>query len=220
MTLLDLLHLMRKHLAVVVALPVACAVIMALVSFLLMSNTYTADTTLYVQAQQNGQTSGNNLYSNLNAGQMIANDVASLADSETVTKAASEALGLPDLKAYDVSVSSDTQTRVIKLSVVGTEPRATAQVANAIAEAISVTAKQSMGVEGINVIDEAQAPSQPSGPNRLLYTAVAFLGGLFVAIAGVVLVDMLNTKICDADDAEQSLGLPVIGRVPTMKSGR
>lgn len=220
MTLLDLLHLMRKHLAVVVALPVACAVIMALVSFLLMSNTYTADTTLYVQAQQNGQTSGNNLYSNLNAGQMIANDVASLADSETVTKAASEALGLPDLKAYDVSVSSDTQTRVIKLSVVGTEPRATAQVANAIAEAISVTAKQSMGVEGINVIDEAQAPSQPSGPNRLLYTAVAFLGGLFVAIAGVVLVDMLNTKIRDADDAEQSLGLPVIGRVPTMKSGR
>lgn len=220
MTLLDLLHLMRKHLAVVVALPVACAVIMALVSFLLMSNTYTADTTLYVQAQQNGQTSGNNLYSNLNAGQMIANDVASLADSETVTKAASEALGLPDLRAYDVSVSSDTQTRVIKLSVVGTEPRATAQVANAIAEAISVTAKQSMGVEGINVIDEAQAPSQPSGPNRLLYTAVAFLGGLFVAIAGVVLVDMLNTKIRDADDAEQSLGLPVIGRVPTMKSGR
>ena len=220
MTLLDLLHLMRKHLAVVVALPVACAVIMALVSFLLMSNTYTADTTLYVQAQQNGQNSGNNLYSNLNAGQMIANDVASLADSETVTKAASEALGLPDLKAYDVSVSSDTQTRVIKLSVVGTEPRATAQVANAIAEAISVTAKQSMGVEGINVIDEAQAPSQPSGPNRLLYTAVAFLGGLFVAIAGVVLVDMLNTKIRDADDAEQSLGLPVIGRVPTMKSGR
>ena len=220
MTLLDLLHLMRKHLAVVVALPVACAVIMALVSFLLMSNTYTADTTLYVQAQQNGQTSGNNLYSNLNAGQMIANDVASLADSETVTKAASEALGLPDLRAYDVSVSSDTQTRVIKLSVVGTEPRATAQVANAIAEAISVTAKQSMGVEGINVIDEAQAPSQPSGPNRLLYTAVAFLGGLFVAIAGVVLVDMLNTKIRDADDAEQSLGMPVIGRVPTMKSGR
>ena len=220
MTLLDLLHLMRKHLAVVVALPVACAVIMALVSFLLMSNTYTADTTLYVQAQQNGQTSGNNLYSNLNAGQMIANDVASLADSETVTKAASEALGLPDLKAYDVSVSSDTQTRVIKLSVVGTEPRATAQVANAIAEAISVTAKQSMGVEGINVIDEAQAPSQPSGPNRLLYTAVAFLGGLFVAIAGVVLVDMLNTKLRDADNAEHSLGLLFIGRFPTMKSGR
>lgn len=221
MTLLDLLHLMRRHLAVIIALPVVCAIVMALASLLFMGNTYTADTTLYVQAQQDAKgSSGNNLYSDLNAGQMIANDVSTLADSETVTKAAASELGLPDLDDYKVSVSSETQTRVIKLSVTGADPGETAKVANAMAKAISETATRSMGIAGVNAIDEAQAPTQPSGPNRPLYIAVAFLGGLFVAIAGIVLVDMLNTKIRDADDAEQTLGVPVIGRIPVMKSGR
>jgi len=74
--------------------------------------------------------------------------------------------------------------------------------------------------DGFNIIDAAKTPTAPSGPNRVLYTAVAFLAGLFVAIAGIVLIDMLNTKIRDADDAEEALGIPVVGRMPTMKAGR
>ena len=220
MTLLDLLHLMRKHLAAVIALPVVCALVMGAASVLLMGNTYTADTTLYVQAQQNATDSSNNLYSDLNAGQMIANDVASLADSETVLSAAAADLGLDSLEAYKIGVTSESTTRVVKLSVTGKDPNATTEVANAVAAAISETAQRSMGVEGVNVIDEAKVPSEPSGPNRPLYTAVAFLGGLFVAIAGIVLLDMLNTKVRDADDAEETLGIPVIGRMPEMKAGR
>ena len=220
MTLLDLLHLMRKHLGVVIALPVACAAAMAAVSFLLLSNTYTADTTLYVQAQEATQGTSSNLYSDLNAGQMIANDVASLADSESVLDAASAQLGITDLKAFQISVSSESTTRVIKLSVTGKDPRECSQVANAVGAAISKVAQESMGVQGVNVIDEAKTPTEPSGPNRKLDTAVAFLGGLFVAVAGIVLVDMVNTKIRGVDDAEETLGVPVIGRIPLTKTGR
>ncbi|WP_154028587.1 Wzz/FepE/Etk N-terminal domain-containing protein [Olsenella uli] len=220
MTLLDLLHLMRKHLGVVIALPVACAATMAAVSFLLLSNTYTADTTLYVQAKGATQGTSSNLYSDLNAGQMIANDVASLADSESVLDAASAQLGITDLKAFKISVSSESTTRVIKLSVTGKDPRECSQVANAVGAAISKVAQESMGVQGVNVIDEAKTPTEPSGPNRKLYTAVAFLGGLFVAVAGIVLVDMVNTKIRGVDDAEETLGVPVIGRIPLTKTGR
>lgn len=48
MTLLDLLHLMRKHLKVVIALPIVCAVAMGIFSFAVMPNSYTSDTTFYV----------------------------------------------------------------------------------------------------------------------------------------------------------------------------
>lgn len=223
MTLLDLLRLMRKHLKVVVALPIVCAVLMAVVSFGLMSNTYTADTTLYVQAtpasQQQGSTS---LYSDLSASQMIANDVASLADSETVLSDAAKKLGIDDtaMRAFKVSVTSETTSRVIKLSVTGKDPNQVADAANAVAESISKVAVDSMGVAGVNAIDQAQAPTRPSGPNRVLYTAVAFLAGLFAAIAGIVVMDMVNTKIRGVDDAEDTLGIPVIGRIPAVKMER
>ena len=73
-----------------------------------------------------------------------------------------------------------------------------------------------MDVQSINVIDQAEAPKDPSGPNRLLYTAVAFLAGLFAAVAIVVLSDMLNTRIRNQEELEELLGVPVIGRVPQM----
>lgn len=222
MTLLDLIRLVRKHLAVVTALPVLCAVATGLVSYLLMSNTYTADTTLYVQGQEVSGASGSstNLYSDFSAAQMIANDVASLADSETVLSTAAQDLGLQDLGAYRISVASESTTRVIKLSVTGKDPEQSARVANSVGAAISKVAHDAMGVQGVNVIDEAKAPSRPSGPNRRLYVAVAFLGGLFLAVAGVVLADMVNTKVRGAEDAEETLGIPVIGRIPEIQAGR
>ena len=74
-----------------------------------------------------------------------------------------------------------------------------------------------MDVQSVNVIDEAEIPEAPSGPNRVMYTAVAFLAGLFVAIAIVVLKDMLNTRVRSAEEVEEMLGIPVIGRIPAMK---
>lgn len=220
MTLLELLRLMRKHLTVVIVLPIVCAVAMAVASVTLMSNTYTANTTLYVQAQEATQSTGNNLYSDLNAGQMIANDVASLADSATVLDAAAKSLGVANLKAYKIGVSSETTSRVITLSVTGADPKGCADVANAVARSISLTAVESMGVQGVNAIDEAKVPTSPSGPNRKLYTAVALMGGLFLAVAGIVFVDMLNTKLRGVEDVEETLGVPVIGRIPMSKEGK
>ena len=49
---------------------------------------------------------------------------------------------------------------------------------------------------------------------------VALLAGLFVAIAIVVVSDMLNTKVRNADEVEELLGLPVIGRMPAVKGGK
>ena len=71
------------------------------------------------------------------------------------------------------------------------------------------------------------------GSNRLILTAVhpqlASSRGIAtkrnetlftVAIAIVVVSDMLNTKVRNADEIEGLLGLPVIGRMPALKGGK
>lgn len=89
-----------------------------------------------------------------------------------------------------------------------------------MASNVSKVAQQVMDVQSVNVIDQATAPTAPSGPNRPMYIAVARLAGLFVAIAIVVVSDMLNTKVRNADEIEDLLGLPVIGRMPALKGGK
>lgn len=216
MTLLELFQLLRKHLRLVVALPVGCALIMAVVSFALMGNTYTAQTSMYIIANSNTESQSTN-YTDLTASQLLANDVATLLQSDRVEADAASSLGLTDLSDYKVSVTSETTTRVISLVVTGPDPQGVADVANEMASQVSVVAQDVQMADIINVIDEAVAPTSPSGPNRMLYIAVAFLAGLFLAIAIVVLMDMLNTRIRSAEDAEELLGVPVVGRIPAMK---
>ncbi|MEE8717637.1 MAG: Wzz/FepE/Etk N-terminal domain-containing protein [Coriobacteriales bacterium] len=219
MTILDLLRLIRKHIALVIVLPIVCAVLVGLYSVFLMPDKYTATTSMYVLVKQDSS-SNSTMYSDLSASQMVSNDVATLLKSDRVAKQTADSLGLSSISDYDVSVDSSTTSRVITLSVTGTSASTAADIANGMVDAVSSIASSVMNVEGVNSIDEAVAPSSPSGPNRVLYTAVAFLAGLFVAIAIVVLADTLNTKVRDHEDVEALTGLPVVGRIPVAKEAR
>lgn len=217
MALLELFQLLKKHLKLVITLPVVCAIVMGIASFAMMDNTYTATMSMYILAKTDG---GQMSYNDLSASQMLSNDIATLLDSDSVKSGAAKDLGLSDLDDYKIAVSSETTTRVITLSVTGTDAKETAKVARAMANSVSTVAQNVGAAQSINVVDEAKTPESPSGPKRLLYVAVAFLAGVFIAIAYVVLADILNMRICGAEEAEELLGIPVVGRIPAMKGGK
>ena len=216
MTLLELFSLMRKHLGVVIALPIIFALVAAAVCWGVMADKYTAETSLYVltksQSPEQGITS-----TDLSASQMLTNDVAALIKSARVENEAAAAIDMEDLSAYGVKVDSSTTTRVINVSVTGDSPANVAIVANQLAATSDDIAQEVMDVQSINVIDRASEPTSPSGPPRLMYTLVALLAGLFVAIAFIVIADMANTRIRSAEEAAELLDLNIIGRIPTIK---
>lgn len=221
MTLLELLHLLRRHLKLVIALPVACALVTGVYAFAFMRNTYTATASMYVLAQgSQGESGSSNLSTDLNASQMISNDVSTLLTSDRVLDETASDLGLDSLDAYKISVTSETTSRVIGLSVTGPDAQTAADIANDMVDNVSGIAGEVMSVESVNAIDRAVAPSAPSGPNRALYVAVALLAGLFLAVAVVVVGDMLNTRVRSQEEVEELLDLPVIGRIPTLREGR
>lgn len=220
MTLLELFQLLKRHVKLVVALPLVCAVAMGVFSFVAMDDVYTAQTSIYILANEDTSQGQSTYYNDLNASQLLANDIATLLNSDRVSADAAKALGLESLADYDASVTSETTTRVVSLSVTGPDPDETAAVANEMARQVSIVAQEIEMADSINVIDEAVSPDAPSGPNRTLYIAVAFLAGLFLAVAIVVLMDMLNTRVRSAEEVEELLDVSVIGRFPTMKEGR
>ena len=216
MTLLELLKLLRKHLKLVIVLPILCAVVTAAVSWLVLPNSYTSSTSMYVLTRAN---EGNSALTNsdLSASQMLTNDVAKLIKSDRIESDTADKLQMKNLDDYKITVSSETTTRVITVSVTGKSAQTAAIVANGLAETTDSVAREVMDVKSINVIDKAVEASAPSGPPRAMYTAVAFLAGIFLAIAIVVVMDMLNTRVRSADELEELLGVPVIGRIPTIK---
>lgn len=215
MTLFELLGLLRKHLVLVIALPLATAAVVAAGSIFL-PNEYTATTTMYVLSKNDEQQTMIT-QSDLSAGQMLTNDVATILRSDRVKNDVASQFGLENLNAYDLSVTSSTTTRVITLAVTGHDPRNAAEVANALVEDTSRVASEIMQIEAVNVIDSAKTPMAPSGPRRGLYTAVGFMAGLFAAVAIVVIQDMLDTRVRSGQDVEELVGVPVVGHFPALE---
>lgn len=216
MTLLDLFKLLKRHLKFVLIVPILLSCVVGAYSIICMPNQFTARTSMYVLAKDGTQDAvASN--GNLQASQLLANDMSAIVSSDRVRNDAAKALHMKDLSDFDISVSSDTTTRVISVSVTGDNPQEVSSVANEIAASCSSVAVEVMDVDSVNVIDRAQAPANPSGPNRALYTAAAFVGGLFFSVGAVVLKDMLDTRVHDADQLEELLNIPVIGRVPAVK---
>lgn len=220
MTLLELLQLLRKKWQMVVAFPVVFALAAAGYCWGFMTNDYTATVSVYVLTKSSSESVGTISSSDTTASQQLANDVAVLATSSRVLNGTAEALGMSSLDGYDIEVSSDTTTRVISLSVTSKRPEAAAAVANELANQTADAGVEVMDLRAVNVVDTAEVPQVPSGPNRWLYTAVAFLAGLFVAVAIAVIQDMVDTTVKSSEEAEELFGLPVLGRIPSVKKMR
>jgi capsular polysaccharide biosynthesis protein len=151
---------------------------------------------------------------------MLTNDVAKLLKSDRIINQVGSEVGIEELKGYSVDVTSETTSRVITLSVTGPDAQTAADIVNKMIEDVSRVAQSVMNVESVNPVDQARTPEKPSGPNRILYTVVAFLVGLFAAIAIVVVSDMLNTKVRGPEDLEELVDVPIIGRIPNVTGGR
>lgn len=219
MTLLELFQIIRKHLKLCIALPIIFALATAVFSFVALANTYTASVSMYVLANSSETQAGTTLSTDLSASQMLTNDVSELIKSERVLNQTANQLGMTEqeLEKYDVEVTSSTTTRLITIEVTGDTPNSAAAIANGLANTTNTVAQETMDIEAVNVIDQAATPDEPSGPPRTMYVAVAFLAGIFVAVAIVVVMDMVNTRVRKPEEIEELLEIPVIGKIPTIK---
>jgi capsular polysaccharide biosynthesis protein len=203
-----------RHIVLVVLIPVFAVGITAFLCWNVLPKTYTAETSLYVLTQTNEDTLN---YNELNLSTQLVNDYQELVESKRVKNGAGEMLGIDEKtmeQEYDIEVASTSSTRLIRLSVTGKSPAATANLANALAYQLSECIRDVANVENISIIDEATPPEQPSGPRSLANSAVAGVAGLAVSIVLALLIDLTNVRIRSREDVERILSLPVLAQIP------
>ena len=72
----------------------------------------------------------------------------------------------------------------------------------------------------LRVAAVAGVPALPSGPKKKAITAFAGLAGLSLAIAFVLLRDVLNGRVLTGDELALATRFPALGLVPTFRLGR
>jgi len=115
-------------------------------------------------------------------------------------------------KVVDAAVASEKTAETAANTEAAAQTDAQEPAKPAVAEAATT--------EKAAVAEEAKAATSPSSPNIPKNGALATALGFILAVAGVILFELLDDRVKRAEDIEETMGLVLLGVVPDTKTGK
>ena len=220
MELSDYLRVLRKFWVSITALTLLGVAAAALIS-LLATPTYTSSASLFVTVQ-NANSAGE-LASGSTYAERQVKSFAEVAETPIVLQPVIDRLGLdttPGTLAGRVTVSVPTNTSILEVAVVDTDPARAAATANGIAESLvgvvaEIAPKDAKGESTIQVtvVKPGAEPTAWTSPRVAQNLTLGLLVGLMLGLGQALLRHVLDTKVRNADDIAQLTDAPVLGTI-------
>ena len=196
--------------------------IMALVSLVgtkvLITPMYQSVTKMYVLSQANSETLTS---SDMSLSSYLTKDYAELIKSRTVAENVIAQTGLdlkPEQLLNKVTVSTQTDTRIVTIIVEDEDPYMACELADLIREVSSEQIMKVMNLEAVNVVDAANIPNGPSSPSTMKNTLIGGVLGVFLAVAIILVQYLVNDTIKTSEDVEKYLQLSTLGTIPMSRA--
>ena len=178
---------------------------------------YQSSTDVYVLTSE-----GNNkaTYSDVQLATSLTKDYEALIVSRSVTNEVISDLKLSltnEQLAKMITVTALKDTRILRISVSNSDPYLARDIANSVREVASKQIVSIMNVDAINLVEEANLPTSPYSPSIRKNTVIGGSIGIFISLAILTTVFVLDDKIKTSKDVEDHLDLPVLGVIPIDK---
>lgn len=219
-SLQELFFILRKWIALIIALIVIAVAVSGGVSYFVLKPEYQTFTTLMVGKPKDYMTENKIEYNDLMLNQKLVTTYGEIIKSRLVVDKVIKNMKL-DLSYENfvnkVNVTLVKDTEIIKIQVSDEDPKLATMIANQTALVFMDSVKEIMHVENIQIIDEAQVPKNEVSPKPMLNMAIAGVLGLMVGVFLVFLLEFLDNTVKTPEDIERHLELPVIGAIPIIK---
>ena len=204
---------LKKHLLMLILVTLLGDSLGFVISRFVLTPTYTSTSMIYVMSKETTLTS----LADLQIGSQLTQDYMVLVKSRTVMEDVVQKLGLP----YDyatlrkkVSLDNPSNTRILNISVLDTDPKMAKQLADAVADSASSYIADIMEQDPPKIIEYGEIPLQKTGPKTSRNAAMAALAFLAIAVAGITIEMLTNDTIKTEDDIENYFGIPVLAAIP------
>lgn len=214
---IDILYLLRKlwrkkFFIVFVGLLVGTIALLGSVFFI--KPKYTSTTRIYVVSRSSDTSLTNQ---DLQAGSYLVNDYKEVITSSEVLSSVINQEKLPmsaSELSKDIAVTIPTDTRVISISVTDTDAQRACDIANTVREVAAEKIKAVTKVDDVTTLESATKPSHPSSPNVKKNAVIGALAGVFLAVVGILVAEVLDDRVRRPEDVEEVLGMTLLGVVP------
>ena len=218
-SLKELFHILKKRLAMILAITFIVAIVMAIISFFFMTPLYQSSTQILVnQKKQEGTAIQiGEIQSNI----QLTNTYKVIIKSPVILEQVNEKLNLK-MTAQDltgrINVANEKDSQVISITVEDKNPKLARDIANATADVFKGEVAKIMNVDNVTVLSKAEVAENqsPIKPRPMLNVAIACIVGLIASVGLAFLLEYLDNTVKKEEDVENLLGLPVLGIVARM----
>ena len=214
---IDILYLLRKlwskkFFIIFVGLLVGTIALLGSVFFI--KPKYTSTTRIYVVSRSSDTSLTNQ---DLQAGSYLVNDYKEVITSSEVLSSVIDqeklSMSVGEL-SKDIAVTIPTDTRVISIAVTDTDAQRACDIANTVREVAVEKIKAVTKVDDVTTLESATKPSHPSSPNVKKNAAIGALAGVFLAVVGILVAEVLDDRVRRPEDIEEVLAMTLLGVVP------
>ena len=193
------------------------AVIMNAYSYFLVRPTYKSTAKMYVvSASKNSVVD----LDALNIGTSLTADYEQLMLSYPVLEQVINKLNLDmdsDTLAKMITLENPTDTRILNINVVSTDPKSARDIANTLMDVSVDYLPKTMSTNAPNVAQKAKLADHKDGPSYTKYTMIGALAGAFLYCMYLVVKYLLDDTIHTADDMEKYFDIVPLAVIPDVE---
>lgn len=157
---------------------------------------------------------------NLQLSQQLTVDFEILAKSRPVINKAIDKMGVD--YTYEevvdmVEVENPTDSSILRMTATSPDPQEAADLANAMADATASRVAEVMATDKPSTVEQAVVPEDPASPSLLKNMAIGGLLGVFLAVAVVVVLYIMDDTITTEEDVKKYLNLNTMAAIPKEK---
>ncbi len=113
-----------------------------------------------------------------------------------------------------ITMSSKNETEILVISVKSADPQHAYIIAQTITNLASEQVSSVVRGGSVKILDEPEYPNSPSSPNVSRNTMVGMLLGFMISAIVVVMIEMLDNKVKNAEQISEQFQYPVLGEIP------
>ena len=206
------MKLLKKNIRLIIILALVGIIIAASATTFLISKKYQSQGSVLLKADVvNGSLDS----TQVNTNKMMVNNYVKLLQGNNIQDQVAKNLNITSAEVRSsLNITNTTDTQIIEISSTTVDPGLSKRIVDETISVFTTLIQEKLDVTNVTIVDQPEVNPNPVSPSMVKNVIIGAVAGIVISLGYLLLTYLLDTKIKNGEQAEQYLGVPLLGIVP------
>jgi len=218
----DIIDALKSRWQMIIGIALIATILSTAVSFFLIKPKYEASTKLFIGKESSDSVKDSSY--NSSDVQMYQSLLKTYVDVIKTDDLIGKAISGKNITTSSESIKDGLtveavpSTQILKIAYKSTNKNESKEVVDSVAKEFIKTSSELIANANVKIVETVKLPEAAVSPNKKLNIAIAAIFGLMIGVGLALLLEFMDNTFKDKEQAENVLGLPVLGSIPRVEN--